>query len=210
MLNPQALALAYALSTVAGLRSSLTVLALSIAVHQHVIVVPAALAWLASDVTVIVAAVFALADFAADKVPVVDHGLHLAHTVLAPFAGGVAGFALLPDITGPHDAASALAAGGPAIVLAVAGGAIAFVVNALRGAIRVAVSALSLGVLNPAVSIIEDVCTVAALIVAFIAPFVAAAIALAITLGALIVGTRMIRAAAARRRTAAVGAGPPP
>jgi hypothetical protein len=192
VLNAHALALAYALSTVAGLRASLTVLALSIAVHQHVIIVPAAMGWLASDATLVVAGVFALADACADKVPVVDSVLHLVHVVLSPFAGGIAAFALVPDVT-------AVPGGAPAIVLPIAGAAIAFVVNGLRGTIRAATSALSFGVLNPVVSIVEDVGAVAALILAFIAPLVAAAAVFILTGMAVVTGVKMMRAAARRR-----------
>ena len=199
MLNPQALALAYALSTVAGLRASLTVLALSIAVHQHVIAVPVSMTWLASDVTVVIAAVFALADAFADKFPVVDHALHLVHGVLAPVAGGIAGSALIPDIIGPGGGTATATIAPATIAFAAGGAAIAFVVNALRGAIRAATSALSLGVLNPAVSIIEDICAIAALIVAFIAPFLAAAAVLALTLAAVLIAVKAMRAAAHRR-----------
>lgn len=45
------LALAYTLSSVAGLRATLTVLALTIAVHLHALTGPPNLGWLASDTT---------------------------------------------------------------------------------------------------------------------------------------------------------------
>ncbi len=164
--DPHSLALAYALSTIAGLRASLTVLAVSVAVHLHVLATPASMPWLASDATVVIAAIFAIVDSVADKLPVVDHGLHIVHLVLAPIGGAIAAAGVDPS------GSTSLA------VVALLGGANAFGVNGLRGATRASSSAFSLGLFNPVLSIVEDVAAIAGVVLAFIAPFAVAGAAL--------------------------------
>lgn len=203
MLTPQSLALAYALSTVAGLRSSLTVLALSIAVHVHVIAAPASLTWLGSDITLGIATIFALADTFADKIPLVDNALHFIHMILAPLVGGVAVFTVAHD---PASAGALAPLGAPAAPVAgyaIAGGALALAVNALRGTIRAASSTFSLGMLNPVVSVGEDVSALVVLAVAFIAPYAAAIALFALTVAAVIAAVVVVRAVSRRRRATA-------
>jgi hypothetical protein len=178
VVDPQNLALAYSLSTVAGLRASLTILAVAIAVHLHAFTPPNALAWLASDTTLYVVGALVVADFFADKIPVVDHVLHLVHAGLAPAAGGIAAASL--DGSG----------GGDAVVFALLGAGNALGIHALRSTTRVGATAVSFGILNPILSIVEDGLAVVALALAFIAPFVMAALAIAATIGALIAGRR--------------------
>ena len=188
-LNVHDLALAYALSAVAGLRASLTVLALSVAVHLHALVPPAAVAWLGSDVTLAVAAAFTLADLLADKVPWVDHLLHLLHTALAPVAGGVAVFAADPS------------AGGAVPLLALLGAGNALGVHGLKSATRAGSTAVSLGALNPVVSVVEDVLAVLLLAASFAAPVLTAIVVLLATLALIALARRI--AAALRRRAVA-------
>lgn len=179
--------LALALSAIAGLRASLTVLALSLAVHFHALAAPAALGWLASDVTLAVAAVFTLADLLADKIPWVDHLLHLVHTGLAPVAGGVAVAAVDPS------------AGGTVPLLMLLGAGNALGVHGLKSATRAGSSAVSLGMLNPVVSVIEDVFALVLLVASFVAP-VLTAIAVLLATVALVVVARRIAAGLRRRR----------
>src|SRR5947209_1767596 len=94
------LALAYSLSSVSGLRASLTILAITVAIHLHLFAVPGTMAWIGSDQTLIVVGVLAVADFFADKIPGVDHVVHLVHIVLAPVAGGLAATAADPTSGG--------------------------------------------------------------------------------------------------------------
>src|ERR1700694_1296667 len=123
-MEPHNLALAYSLSSVSGLRASLTILAMAVAVHLHAFAPPASMAWVGSDQTLIVVAVLAVADFFADKIPVVDRFVHLVHAVLAPVAGGIAAAAVDPS------------GGGVLAVVAVLGGANALGVHGLRSTTR--------------------------------------------------------------------------
>jgi uncharacterized membrane protein len=190
--DPHDLALAYALSTIAGLRASLTIAGISLAVHLHWLAPPDALHWLASDATLAIAGVLALVEFVADKIPVVDHALHVVHVFLAPVAGGTA--ALAADPSGTDSGA---------IVIALLAGSNALAIHGLRSATRGASSAISLGMFNPLMSLGEDAIAIGGLVAAFFAPMTVAAIALVLTAIALI-AVRRILAAAKARRTAAL------
>lgn len=175
------LALAYSLSSVAGLRASLTILALCVAIHVHAFAPPDSLAWMGSNVTLAVVAVLAVADFFADKIPLVDHVVHAVHTVLTPVAGGLAAATVDPS------ASSVMA------VVGVFGAANAFGIHGLRATTRVGSTAVSGGALNPVVSIIEDVFAVAGIALAFVAPFLMAAVALLATIAFILMGRRIVR-----------------
>src|SRR3981081_3309838 len=142
-MDPHSLALAYSLSSLSGLRASLTILALTIAIRMHAFTPPGSMAWLGSDQTLIVVAILAVVDFCADKIPGVDHLVHGVHTVLAPIAGGIAATTVDPS------------GGGVATLVAVLGGANALGVLGRRAGARGSSSAASAGVLNPLVSIVE-------------------------------------------------------
>jgi hypothetical protein len=179
-MDPHNLALAYSLSSVSGLRASLTILALTIAIHMHAFAPPASMAWVGSDQTLIIVAILALADFFADKIPVVDHFVHLVHGVLAPVAGGIA--AATADPSG----------GGVMTIVAVLGGANALGIQGLRATTRAGSSATSAGLLNPVLSLLEDVFAVVGLALAFLAPFVMAGLALIATILFVVAGQRIV------------------
>lgn len=190
-MDPHDLALAYALSTIAGLRASLTIAAISLATHLHWLEPSGALHWLASDATLAIAGVLAVAEFVADKIPVVDHALHVVHVFLAPVAGGTAALAAVPS-----------GSDSGAIVVAVLAGSNALAIHGLRSAARGASSAISLGALNPLASLGEDAIAIGGLTAAFFAPITVAAIALMLTAIALVAVRRILAAAKARRTTA--------
>lgn len=180
-MDPHDLALAYVLSTVAGIRASMTLLALTFAAHFHAIVPPAHLAWIARDETFAIAAVMTFAELIADKIPVVDHALHAVHAVLAPIVGATAVGTVDPNATGLLP------------VLASVGAGNAFGVQALRATTRVGSSAISLGMLNPIVSLCEDGIAVLGLILAFAAPTAAAVVAIALTVLGVVIVRRVLR-----------------
>jgi hypothetical protein len=179
-MDPHDLALAYSLSTIAGLRASLTVFAVTVAIHFHAFAPPAALEWLSSDNTLMVAGVLTVLDFFGDKIPVVDNLLHVIHTGLAPLAGGVVAASL--DQHGGT---------GTALIGALGAGN-ALGVHGLKSATRVGTTALSFGFLNPIVSVVEDVVAVTSLALAFVAPFVFGVIALAASFVAITMGRRVV------------------
>ena len=187
-MDPHDIALAYALSTIAGLRASLTIAGVSLAVHLHWIPLPASMHWLGTDATLAIAGALAVAELLADKVPIVDHGLHALHLVLAPLVGGAAAVAV-----DPAQSASA------ATTVAILAGANALGITSLRAAARGATTTFSMGTLNPVVSLLEDVLAIGALAATFFAPFAVAAVALILTIAALVAVRRILGAAAARK-----------
>jgi hypothetical protein len=186
-MDPHNLALAYSLSTAAGLRASLTILALSVAIHMHLLQPPDSFAWVGSNVTLLLVCLLAAADFFGDKIPGVDHGLHLVHAGLAPVAGLVAAVTVDPS--------NAILM----TVVGLVGGFIAFAVHAMRTIIRAGSSAFSFGALNPVISIAEDVIAFIGILLAFIAPFLIAAFAMLATIALVRLARRILRK---RRRVA--------
>ena len=186
-MDPHNLALAYSLSSVSGLRASLTILALTVAIHLHAFAPPASLAWIGSNQTLIVVAILAVLDFCIDKIPGVDHVVHAVHVVLAPVAGGLAASAVDP------------AGGGVVTAVALLGGANALGIHSLRATTRASSSAASLGALNPVLSVVEDVFALAGLALAFVAPVVMAIVALLATIAFVLAGRRIVRAMHAPR-----------
>src|SRR5215469_5204374 len=134
-------ALAYALTTTAGLRGFLTLLAASLAIHLGWIHPSAAYAWLGSDAATIVIAIFAVLEILADKIPVVDHAMQTLYFVARPVAA-----AMLVGATLHPDNATELYA------MMAAGGLNALVVHGSVSTARVASTAVTAGIGNMALS----------------------------------------------------------
>jgi hypothetical protein len=149
------LCFAYSMSGAAGIRSSFAVLAVACAVKMGYLQPPDSLMWLGSGWVVFLAAVATIVDFFGDKVPILDHGLHSLHLVLAPVAGGIVG------MSGFHDAPVL------GLVLGVFGAGNAFFIHSVRAGVRVVGNASTFGVAGPALSLLED--TLAAILVAIAA-----------------------------------------
>jgi Domain of unknown function (DUF4126) len=107
---------ALGLSTAAGLNAYIPLLTVGL-LHRYtdLITLPAPWDALADPVTLTIVGVVGVADFVGDKVPVVDHVLHLIGTVVAPLVGGVLALAtasvldLDPGVTAALGIAAALA-----------------------------------------------------------------------------------------------------
>jgi hypothetical protein len=171
--------LAYALSALSGVRSSFTLLTLSIAAHANLIANRPAWDWLRSDYALIIFGVFAGAELLGDKIPGFDHLLHTVHTFLAPIVGAISAASATDDQTSMA-------------VAAVLGGINSFIVHALRAGIRVASTLLSVGMLNPILSFAEDVVAIIALIVAFLRPEVVAVLGGLATIFMVVVSRRAV------------------
>ena len=161
-------ALAYALTTTAGLRGFLTLLVASFAVHLGWIHPSATFAWLGSDAATIVLAVFAILEVLADKFPGVDHAMQAVYFVARPVAAAI----LVGATVHPSNSAELYA------MMAV-GGLNALVVHGSASTARVASTVSTAGLGNTALSFLEDGLTTGGLFLAFFKPIVAAIIALA-------------------------------
>ncbi|MBV8172267.1 MAG: DUF4126 domain-containing protein [Candidatus Eremiobacteraeota bacterium] len=173
-------ALAYALTTTAGLRGFLTLFAASVAAHYHVIHPSPAFLWLGDTGTVIVLGVFALLELAADKLPVLDHALHAVSFAARPVAAAIL-------VGGTVNTSSP----GELAGLMVAGALNTLVVHTSSATARAASSATTLGIANPALSIIEDVIAIGGLILSFAAPILAAILALIFVVCLILIGRRL-------------------
>src|SRR5579872_6045589 len=163
-------ALAYALTTTAGVRALLSLTAVAVATHFHILHPPEAFAWLGSSTAMWTLGVLAAVEMLADKVPLLDHVLHFLQIAVKPAAAAVVvgGAVHAPS----HDAL---------VTLMVLGALNALGVHAAVATLRGASTVATGGVANPAVSTVEDAGSIGALFLSFIAPFVAAVLALLFT-----------------------------
>ncbi|MGC1379387.1 MAG: DUF4126 domain-containing protein [Candidatus Baltobacteraceae bacterium] len=181
-------ALAYALTTTAGVRAMLALAAVAIAAHFHVIHPPQAFAWLAAPLAMYVFGGLAVVELFADKVPLLDHALHVAQVALKPAAAAVL-------VGGTLHAPSQEAL----ITLMVLGGLNALGVHAAIAGIRGASTVATAGAGNPVVSTAEDAGSIGSLVVAFVAPLIAAALAIGFTIALIVLArTAYVRARAIR------------
>ncbi len=169
-------ATAYALSTSVGLRPFLTLALAALAIHFGYLHPVMRFDFLGSDGAAIVLGILALIEFFADKVPYVDHMVHVLHFAAKPIAAAVLVGSIIPDGSTPDLATTGLMALGAANALGVHGG-----VAALRGASTATTGGLG----NPVLSLIEDVIAVVGVVIAFVAPFLGAALAVVLTIVAL-------------------------
>jgi uncharacterized membrane protein len=159
-------ALAYALTTTAGLRGFLTLFAASVAAHYHWIHPSAGFAWLGADSTTVVLGVFALAEILADKVPAVDHALHAISFAVRPLAGAIlVGGTIHTDSPGTLYSLMAL------------GALNSLVVHSSSAAARAASTLSTFGAGNAPISVGEDATAIGGIILAFLHPYIAAALA---------------------------------
>lgn len=173
-------ALAYALTTTAGIRGLLALAAVSLAAHFGFLHPPQGFAWLGSwQVSGVLTGVAAL-DFVADKVPLLDHALHALHVVVKPAAAAI----IVGGVVHPHSDAQLLA-------LMVAGALLALGVHAASATVRGASTVTTGGIGNPFVSLFEDAVSAVLIVAAFLAPYLAAAGALFITLSIVIIVLRV-------------------
>jgi hypothetical protein len=184
----QALLLSYSLSGAAGLRPSLSLLIVSIAVKIGLLHPNPSLAWVASGWVMALAGAATLLELFADKVPVVDHALHAVHFALAPVVGAVtamSGYQGDPSL---------------AVIPAVLGGGNALLVHTARAGVRAATTASTFGLGNTLVSFIEDGIAALFILIAIVAPVLTALLLVVVTIWAV----RLIR----RLRAARAAQGP--
>ena len=135
----------------------------------------------------VVLGVLLVLDFVGDKVPALDHTLHMAGTVIAPLSGA----ALLTGNAGEHTDI-------PTIVTVVAGGAVSGAIHLARAALRAASTATTGALANPLLSLGEDATSGILTAIAFLAPLLAVLAVIAVG----VAGVMAWRGRAARRAAA--------
>lgn len=186
-------ALAYALTTSAGIRALLPLALLSVAAHFGYVNPPQPFSWLGSTSVTLVLVAVALAEMFADKIPLVDHALHFVQVLTKPAAAAI----LVAGTTHPQSQ-------GVLIGLMVVGALNALGVHAFTSSVRVASTATTAGVANPFISVFEDLAATFVSVLAFLTPFIAAALSLvAVLLIARIArgGYRKVRVATSHKTT---------
>ncbi len=163
-------ALAYALSTSAGLRGILTLAVVSVAVHLGLLHPPRSFAWLGSDTVTLALCAVALVEVLGDKVPLLDHAFHALQTVLKPMAAAV----LVGGVVQTQDPADLYG-------LMALGALNALGVHAASATARGASTALTGGLANPVLSLLEDLGAGAMIVLALLKPVLAAALAILLT-----------------------------
>src|ERR1700686_4317355 len=97
-MDPLLFATAYTLSTSVGIRPFLTLALASLAMHLGYLHPAHEFAFLGSDGATVLLASFAMLEFIAEKVPAVDHLLHVVHIAAKPVAAAILVGSAAPDI----------------------------------------------------------------------------------------------------------------
>jgi hypothetical protein len=160
-------ALAYSLTTAAGVRAMLALALVSVAIRLGLLHPPGAFLWLASPLAMWILICVAVAEIFADKIPILDHVLHFAQIAVKPAAA-----AIIVGGTIHQQSTPVLA------FLMVLGALNALGVHAGVATVRGASTVTTLGIANPAISTVEDVGAAGSVVMSFIAPLLMAFIAL--------------------------------
>ena len=177
------------LGAASGLNAWIPLFGLGVAQRLGAVTLTEPLDRLGSTPVLVVLGALLVVDLVGDKVPVVDHVLHVVGMVVAPASGAVMLLAQDNLLSNSHPGLAALVGVG-------LGGA----VHVSRSAVRPVVTAGTAGAGNPVVSAIEDVVAFALTVLAVVVP-VLAFIALAVV--TVLLWRRVVRWR--RRRAAAAG-----
>jgi len=196
---------ALGLSTTAGLRAYLPLLAIGLASDLDPTLLPlqANFKDLGNPAVLIILAVLVVGEFAIDKVPVLDHLSDVVHTVIRPVSGAII-------MAGTHNSLSDVS---PWVAAGV-GAVLAFGLHGAKATTRPAVTASTVGHGNPVVSLVEDVVVVLGVAVLMLLPilgFILFAVFLLLLFRLLLRGWRWMRGRRKNRgakvATAAIAAG---
>lgn len=172
------------LAASAGLRAFLPLLLVGLAGRAELVPLGEHFAWLAGTPALTVLTVAVLLEVLGDKIPLLDNALDAAGTVVRPVAGAIAAAAPITTLD-PLTAAVV----GLVIGTSVAGG-----VHLAKASLRLGSTAATAGIVNPALSVGEDVASFTGALIAIFVPVMAFALALAI----LAAGYRLGRRTASR------------
>ena len=181
------LAMGFALAACVGLRAFLPLLAAGLLARFGYLHLGDKFEWMSGTPALIVFGSAVAFEVLADKVPILDHALHAAESFIKPVAGTLVAASMFTNL----DPTTAVVLG------LVGGGTIAGVIHAAKGTTRLASTALTGGLANPALSILDDVLSLGGIIMAVLAPLVAALIVIVLVVGAIRLLTRRRRREAA-------------
>jgi len=182
-------ALGIGLAACAGLRAWLPLLLAGALARGGFIELGPSFRFITSNRALVLFAVATVIEIVGDKFPAVDHALDSISTVLRPAAGALLAASVMWQISDPLTAmALGVAVGAPS----------ALVPHAAKSLLRAGSTALTGGLANPVLSLVEDVAAVVLFILAVVVPVLLAA-------GLLLVAFLVVRRLA-RRSPSAVSA----
>jgi uncharacterized protein DUF4126 len=182
-------ALGIGLAACAGLRAWLPLLLAGALARGGFIELGPAFRFITSNRALVLFAVATVVEIVGDKFPVVDHALDSISTVLRPAAGALLAASVMWQVSDPLTAlALGVAVGAPS----------ALVPHAAKSLLRAGSTALTGGLANPVLSLVEDIAAVVLFILAVVVPVLLAA-------GLLLVAFLIVRRLA-RRSPSAVSA----
>ncbi len=154
----------------------------AVAAHFGLLHPPALFAWLASPLAMWILLAVGALELLGDKVPLLDHALHVLQIVVKPAAAAII-------VGGTVHAQS----NEMLIFLMVVGALNALGVHAGVATVRGASTVATGGFANPVVSTVEDIGTIGTVILAFIAPVVAAMLAICVAVVLISIAVRGMR-----------------
>lgn len=175
-------ALAYSLTTTAGLRGVLSLALVAVAAHMGVIHAPGEFAWLNSAPVMWSLLAVSGLEIVSDKVPFLDHALHVLQIVIKPAAAAIiVGGTVHPQ---SHEML---------VFLMIVGALNALGVHAGVMSVRAASTATTGGLGNPVVSTVEDGVALSGGILAFVIPIAVAIVAFLLSIALLRAGRKAYR-----------------
>jgi Domain of unknown function (DUF4126) len=153
---------AFGLSGAAGLNAWLPLLASALLARRDVVELASPFDELSSNTGIVVLALLTAADFVGDKVPLVDHALHMLGTIVAPVSGAI----LFTGQTG-------LETDVPTVVAVVLGALTAGSTHVVRSTVRPVSTAATGGLGNPILSLGEDLGSLTLVVLSFVLPLLA-------------------------------------
>ena len=140
-------------------------------------------AWLSSHGVLTAALILFLAEFVADKIPIVDHLWNLLQTLLRPVVGALLVLSVVPE-----------SSGAARIGLALAGAVATLATHFVKSTTRLTSTAATSGMTQFALSLAEDVVAVALAALLFFQPLFTVIVLLAILILLLTHGSRVLHA----------------
>jgi hypothetical protein len=162
-----ALAMAIALASAAGLRAWLPLFAAGGLARLGVFELGSSFQFLTSDQALLLFGIATVIELVGDKIPAVDHALDAIGTPLRPLAGALLAAGVIGTVADPLvSAVLGIAVGAPS----------ALVPHVAKSALRATSTVATGGLVNPALSFVEDALTVVLLILAVLVPVVVVAL----------------------------------
>lgn len=177
------IAMGLALAACAGLRAFLPALAVGVAARAGLFQPAPELAWIAGTPALTVLAIAVVAEMAGDKIPVLDHLLDAAGTVLRPALAGLVAMVPILSVLDERVFADGLAGAGSQAWIAglaslAAGGGIGAGVHLAKAHARLGSTALTGGAANPVLSLFEDALSLLGTLLSLLLPLLAFGIVL--------------------------------